>query len=83
MICQPLKPEQSMTRYYFRVDYGGIVYEDATGEVFSTLNQAVVHAAIVVDELTCNNKRIVVTVLDESGAVLVEVPNTAERSWRR
>jgi hypothetical protein len=63
-----------MTRYYFRADYGGNIDEDDVGEVFSTLDEAVVHAAVVAGELGRNNThRIFVAVVDEAGAVLAEV----------
>jgi hypothetical protein len=67
-----------MIRYYFRADYDGSICEDKIGEVFSTLDQAVVHARAVAGELGRNNTRpIIVKVLDETGAVLAEVPQTA------
>ena len=73
-----------MPLYRFRTDYDGVTAEDDVGEVFATLADAVVHAAVVANELSHNNTRpIAVSVVDETGAIVAEGRDPAIGYTRR
>lgn len=72
-----------MSLYRFRTDYDGVTAEDDVGEVFATLADAVIHAAVVANELSHNNRPMAVSVVDETGAIVAEGRDPAIGYTRR
>jgi hypothetical protein len=65
-----------MPRFYFTVDYDGVIYTDDSGELFATSESAEAHAAVVANELGRNSSdAICVSVVDEHGVELGRISN--------
>jgi hypothetical protein len=68
-----------MARYLFTVELEGATLRDEEGEIFTCLQEAEVHAAVVADELTRNStRRVVVHVTNEDGVVLAKASAPVE-----
>ena len=64
-----------MPIFYFRVNYDGGTYDDESGELLQSLEEACVHAATIVSELGRNSKKVAtVFVVGEEGQILAKVP---------
>ena len=79
-VCGQLPPTRHngstfVRRFYFSVDYDGTLYDDETGEVFLTLQDAEAYAEIVARELGRNNhKSVEVFLVGDDGARLGSFP---------
>jgi hypothetical protein len=63
-----------MPQFFFPIDYDGSNYADDTGEMLGSSQEAEVYAGKIANELGRNGlKTVVVSVVDEQGAVLSEV----------
>ena len=62
-------------RFFFPVDYDGVTYEDDTGELFLTLQEAEAYAEVVARELGRNNRKsIAVFLVGNDGSQLGRFP---------
>ena len=68
-----------MPLFFFPVDYHGSRYEDDSGEVLATAEEAVSHARLIAEELSRNNsKSVTVFVVADDRASVIHTVDAAE-----
>jgi hypothetical protein len=68
-----------MPLFFFPVDYQGSRYDDETGEVLPTAEQAIGHARLIAEELSRNHaKSVTVFVVKDDRASVIHTVDAAE-----
>jgi hypothetical protein len=74
-----------MPQFFFPIDYHGSSYADDIGEMLASSRDAQVYAGKVANELGRNSlKAVVVSVIDQKGALLSKVSSNrteSKRAW--